>query len=250
MEGVRSRCKGSLTTRPGAWTIRRPGVLTGSLWRGHLQAQPGGPASESQWCLSKRRFQGHPGPAESGVGDGSLHRRRSLGDSHVCSWLRSLPSNAHGWPRGNRRTPNMQAKFASGVGIGLLSCNCHTVPDPAGRGPSLMEGVEVEKGCGWKGVRGHNGPEGWPRPPLSPRSEEAARPVISVHPANAYGPSDSLPPGGLPITARQAGVLPMHPGAPGLASILVLSSLSRPQRFIRCSLCVRQPAKHSWEFSH
>lgn len=82
---------------------------------------------------------------------------------------------------------------------------------------------------------------------LSPRSEEAAHAVISVHPANSYGSSDVLPEGDLPAPAP---VLSMYPRPPGLGRIPVLSSLGRPQRPIMWSLCVRQCAKCSLEFSH
>lgn len=82
---------------------------------------------------------------------------------------------------------------------------------------------------------------------LSPRSEEAAHAVTSVHPANSCGSSDVLPAGDLPVPAP---VLSMYPRSPGLTPIPVLSSLGRPQRPIMWSLCVRQCAKRSLEFSH
>lgn len=95
---MRSRCKGSLTSPPGALTLsRRPWAVSGGLWMGTPRYGPGTPASGAQKYLLKRRIQGHPGPAEF---RGEVETC-SLGSSDARSWQGPLPSKTHGRPPGN-----------------------------------------------------------------------------------------------------------------------------------------------------
>lgn len=160
--------------------------------------------------------------------------------------LRPLPLKAHEWPQGNLRTPNMEVKSVSDLGMGVqLSCIIKSLIHLSG-GP--CRGRERDATAQWVG--GHKWPWGWPSTPrqdlsLSLRSEAAACPVISVHPANSYSSSESPPPGGLPFPARRAGVLPVPFRPPGLTRLPVLCSLGRPQVFIRISLHDRQHGRRS-----
>ena len=124
----------------------------------YIQVQFRNPATESQGDLWKCGFQGHPRPAELGVG--IAQETGSVGNLDACLCWPHGPQKPMDGDRGNLSISKIQEKFVSGLRIGYLaSMQLLQSPWPGLMGTLLVEGVEVEKVADQRDG-GHSGPEG------------------------------------------------------------------------------------------